>query len=561
MAPGRPRTLPSSLPRLAPEVALDPDLAHVNLQSRQAILRERLKRKRQQRQEQVAEQHARQRSKRKIEELTMVYEKAQLDSEKTEKALERLERKRAQQKCELEQLRLAVEGGEHEATAPEESQLRRIAGYGKKKPRLSEADHAEIEELAGTMTQVEIAARIGAAQSTVSRHVQRKPVRSSKTGRKVKLTNEMLFAAARFQFLFNTTSLKRTCAFIELAFGVAVHPRTVSRRLKDQAGFRLGDFRRFPRDRNSERAIEDRYVYATTMPQKYGQNTLYEAVCFDEMKLSRCTKRKAWSIRGWIPTVPDEPYSTNPEHLTLLYAASPSFGTLYFEIIEGSVTGESCLSFMKEMMATYMRKGLASRKRAFIMDNASIHHRDIVTDYLQGGVVAEKIGLEFLPVYSPFLNPLEEVFGLLKSRLWRARSDSPVTGESKSQLKRSLSEQVLRVTNDDVRQFYFHVEHFLKFSEDRTPVFTQQLYEPSHRGDDAGLCPMLPETLERLLDSYLPHRYAEFTPKAQPDVEESYGCKRLTMEMIEAIEARQYVGVASDSNTATDASSVTEFNF
>ncbi|KAE8877363.1 hypothetical protein PF003_g38534 [Phytophthora fragariae] len=238
MAPGRPRTLPSSLPRLAPEVALDPDLAHVNLQSRQAILRERLKRKRQQRQEQVAEQHARQRSKRKIEELTMVYEKAQLDSEKTEKALEPLERKRAQQKCELEQLRLAVEGGEHEATAPEESQLRRIAG-----------------------------------------------------------------------------------------------------------------------------------------------------------------------------------------------------------------------------------------------------------------------------------------------------------------------------------QFYFHVEHFLKFSEDRTPVFTQQLYEPSHRGDDAGLCPMLPETLERLLDSYLPHRYAEFTPKAQPDVEESYGCKRLTMEMIEAIEARQYVGVASDSNTATDASSVTEFNF
>ncbi|KAE9288298.1 hypothetical protein PR003_g25838 [Phytophthora rubi] len=164
MAPGRPRTLPSSLLRLAPEVALETDLAYVNLQSRQAILREHLNRKRQQRQEQVAEQHVRQRSKRKIEELIMAYEKAQLDSEKTKKALERLEKKRAQQKCELEQLRLAVEGGEHEATASEESQLRRIAGYGKKKPRLSEADHAVIEELAGTMTLVEIAARVGAAQ-------------------------------------------------------------------------------------------------------------------------------------------------------------------------------------------------------------------------------------------------------------------------------------------------------------------------------------------------------------------------------------------------------------
>ncbi|KAE8962304.1 hypothetical protein PR002_g29639 [Phytophthora rubi] len=98
----------------------------------------------------------------------MGYEKAQLDSEKTEKALERLERKRAQQKSEFAQLRLVVEGGgEHEATALEESQLRRIAGYGKKKPRLSVADHAVIEELAGTMTQVEILARVGAAQSTV----------------------------------------------------------------------------------------------------------------------------------------------------------------------------------------------------------------------------------------------------------------------------------------------------------------------------------------------------------------------------------------------------------
>ncbi|KAG6951068.1 hypothetical protein JG687_00013840 [Phytophthora cactorum] len=154
------------------------------------------------------------------------------------------------------------------------------------------------------------------------------------------------------------------------------------------------------------------------MPTKFGQNTLYEAIYFGEMKLSRCTKRKAWSIRGRIPTVPDEPYSTNPGHITLIYAASPSFWTLYFENVEGSVTGETCLEFMKEMMAIYTRKGFASRKRASIMDNASMHHRDPVNDYMNGNVVREKIGLEFLPIYSPFLNPLEEIFGLLKARSW-----------------------------------------------------------------------------------------------------------------------------------------------
>ncbi|KAG6943644.1 hypothetical protein JG688_00017506 [Phytophthora aleatoria] len=133
------------------------------------------------------------------------------------------------------------------------------------------------------------------------------------------------------------------------------------------------------------------------MPQKFTQNMLYNAIYFNEMKLSRCTKRNVWSIKGWIPTVPDEPYSTNPELITLMYAASQSFGTLYFEIVEGSVPGETCLIFIKEMMPAYMRKGLASRNRAFIMDNAPIHHhRGPVNDYMRGIVVAETIGLDYL---------------------------------------------------------------------------------------------------------------------------------------------------------------------
>jgi transposase len=217
---------------------------------------------------------------------------------------------------------------------------------------------------------------------------------------------------------------------------------------------------------------------------------------------------------------------------------------------------------MKEMMATYMRKGLASRKRAFIMDNASIHHRDPVKDYMTGSVVSEKIGLEFLPIYSPFLN----LFGLQKSRLWRARSGAAVTDESKSLLKRNQSQEVLRITNDDVRQYYFHVEHFLKFAEDRTPVFTQQLYEASHNGDEAGLCPMLPESLERLLDSYLPERYTEFTPEAQADVEQAYGCKRLTMTVIDDIAARHRREGDSSSTVGDElsngpAESETDYNF
>ncbi|RLN51774.1 hypothetical protein BBJ28_00023844 [Nothophytophthora sp. Chile5] len=366
MARGRPRTLPSSLPRLSPEVVLDPELVHVNLQSRQVIVREELSRKRCQNQAQVAQEHARQRSKRQNEELTMAYEHAQLAAKKTIHRMDRLAQQKSEQQRTLDQLRLAVEGGEHEVTPREERQLRNLTGFGTKKPRLTAADHEVIVELAGSQSQ----------ESIARRHQSRTP------------------------------------------------------------------------------------------------NT--DVRCFT------------------------------------------AFGTLYFEIVEGSVTGEICLAFMKEMMAAYVRKGLPSRKRAFIMDNASIHHRDNATGYMLGSAVARKIGLEFLPIYSLFLNPLEEVFGLLNASY----------------------------SNDDIRQYYFHVKHFLKFSEDRTPVFTQQLYESSHAGDEAGLCPMLAESVEKLLDSYLPHCYDEFTPEVNATLEHLYGCRRLTMNMIDAIVAGDVMGTS-----------------
>lgn len=102
-------------------------------------------------------------------------------------------------------------------------------------------------------------------------------------------------------------------------------------------------------------------------------------------------------------------------------------------------------------------------------------------------------------------------------------------------MKKSLVEEVTKISEEDARAFYFHVKHFLKYAKDRTPVFTQQLYEDSHVGDEAGLCPLLPVTIENLLASYLPHSYDEFTPEMCVDVEVVFGCKRLTLADVQRI--------------------------
>ncbi|KAJ0392914.1 hypothetical protein ATCC90586_010244 [Pythium insidiosum] len=271
-------------------------------------------------------------------------------------------------------------------------------------------------ELAGDKTQADIAARIGVSQSRVNRHIHRPDnnrTPGAHRGRKSSLTQALLSATARFQFRFATRNLLDTAAFLFFVYG----------------------------DRNSQRAIDERYECARSMPAKYRQNSLYHAIYYDEMKLSRVTKSKAWSICGWIPTVEGELDNDTADHITLLLAACPAFGLVHVEILEGSVTGETVLDFLKSMMTEYLAR------------------------------------------------------------------DTVETGhESKAFIKKVLSEEVLKITAEDVRSFYFHVEHFLKFALERPPVFTQQLYENSHRGDEVGLCPLLEDRVDALLDTYFPHR-------------------------------------------------------
>lgn len=312
---GRPRELPSRLPQLSDAAATAPELAHLRPRASRVVVAEERAAQRLYKQAERAQQLAQQRAQRQVEQLARACQHAQLVAEKT---VQRLQERAAQQQRQaerLDQLRLRVEAGEAVELSPATMhQLKRKAVLGSKRPRLTQTDKRMISELAGAQSQAHIAEQLGVAQSTVSRHLSFHGV-TEKHSRKPKLSEDMLYAAARFPFLFKTRSWLDTAKFVRLAFDVQVAPRTMARNLKSHCGFRLGDFRRFPRDRNSMRAIDERHLYATTRPHKYGQNTLYNAIYFDEMKLLRVTKRKAWSLCGWIPTVEGEFDTDTAEHI------------------------------------------------------------------------------------------------------------------------------------------------------------------------------------------------------------------------------------------------------
>jgi len=177
-----------------------------------------------------------------------------------------------------------------------------------------------------------------------------------------------------------------------------VSPRTIQRHLKP-LGFRLGDFCRFPRDRNKDKVIEmrrefDKEIYQLADPEK----ALRDAIYIDEMKLSRQTSPKAWSIAGWIPEVVCEFHNDNPELVTLILAVSATIRVLHFEIVTGSVTHGTVRNFCKTMIQVCHRRKLHEGRqylRLLMMDNARVHKKQVV-DFLEGEEVKKPMVLKFI---------------------------------------------------------------------------------------------------------------------------------------------------------------------
>ncbi|OQR95832.1 hypothetical protein THRCLA_22066 [Thraustotheca clavata] len=84
---------------------------------------------------------------------------------------------------------------------------------------------------------------------------------------------------------------------------------------------------------------------------------------------SRMTKKCAWFIFGWIPTVPNEFACENAEHITLLYWASPQLGTIKWSIVEGSVDATVIRAFLEDVIVVCKSQCHGDNVCAYILDN------------------------------------------------------------------------------------------------------------------------------------------------------------------------------------------------
>ena len=147
-------------------------------------------------------------------------------------------------------------------------------------------------------------------------------------------------------------------------------------------------------------------------------------------------------------------------------AVSPKLGLVLYDSQLQAFNGEDFARFMTRLCAL---PEMQQRSMTFVVDNVSLHHTEVVADVLRAQALQHT--LEFLPTYSPHLNPIEYCFYNWESaikhidQLHDRRPLSQQVDETRTVITADLVTNIL----DHVFQYYTHCTQELPL-EDFKPL-------------------------------------------------------------------------------------------
>lgn len=184
--------------------------------------------------------------------------------------------------------------------------------------------------------------------------------------------------------------------------GISISASTISRYLKsmDMTRKRLTVV---PTERNSDRTIDRRQEFCRRMNNIQDENLVF----LDETGFNLHTKKSyGYSLKNTkcFLSVP----ANRGKNISLMMAIN-SRGTVAYELKEGAYNGNLFIDFINNKLKVYFQNNPTD---VLVMDNCSFHHRHDVVNLLK----ELNISHDFLPPYTPQLNPIEEYFSCLKAR-------------------------------------------------------------------------------------------------------------------------------------------------
>lgn len=157
-----------------------------------------------------------------------------------------------------------------------------------------------------------------------------------------------------------------------------------------------------------------------------------------------------WGAMGRTPVVP----TTGQRFSLNMLSAVAANGQVQFMIHEGRANAEVFLEFLRRLLHD------ATRPVFLVLDGHSIHKARIVTEYVSEQ--AGRLKLFFLPPYSPHLNPDEQVWGNVKSRV----AKRTVTDKADLRIKLTAALERLRELPHIIAGFFRHPDCAYIFAAD-----------------------------------------------------------------------------------------------
>lgn len=196
-----------------------------------------------------------------------------------------------------------------------------------------------------------------------------------------------------------------------------------------------------PANRNSARVKNLRLQYAVWLMEEGVNSNL---IFIDEIGCNMWTRRSyGRAIRGrpCYRVVGNQ----RGQNQTMCMAINKDEGLIHFELLNGSMTSERFSQFLLNMS-----HAVDNREFTIILDNARPHHGEVE--------VPDNFRLKFLAPYSPFLNPIENVFSVMKANMKRQLAVVDIREDERAQeqglslvaYRRNLLRNVMLSSIDEV---------------------------------------------------------------------------------------------------------------
>ena len=153
--------------------------------------------------------------------------------------------------------------------------------------------------------------------------------------------------------------------------------------------------------RNSEQTKDQRVKYG----EFFVQNNELNYIFIDEVGFSICVQRNRGRAPKGVTPIVKLPLSKTPNCSCCMAISNDEI--LFYKKKNSAYDGESFALFLRDLIEIIQSKGM--QNVILVMDNSPVHQEKLIKRECEG-----RVRYMFLPPYSPNLNPIENIFGIIK---------------------------------------------------------------------------------------------------------------------------------------------------